>query len=762
VRNFVRIIGFSLLLPAFSSLVAQQEAPVRPATSGIIAGSADARTPAETISSATGDPSLRPPRTRPQIGVALGGGGAPALSEIGVLEWFEEHHIPVDRIAGTSMGSMVGGFYATGQTIPELKSVMTATVFGQVFSFGSSYSALNYRRREDAHDMPNGFTIGLRHGIALRNGVFSDIGLNQFLAREFIDYGDRTSFDSLPIPFRCVTTDLNDARSVVLSQGSLPNAVRASISIPGVYPSVVINGHSYVDGAVLQNLPVQAVRDMQADVVIAVSLPLGPATESALASLPGVLQRSLSVAFEGYERASRKQADVLITPDVSKFGATDYLKTEELAKVGYAAAEKQKAALLKYALSDADWQQYLAVRRSRIRGVPGNIKAVIIEAPNTAVQRAVEQDFRGVQGAPLDTAKIESLLDDVRSDGRYSADYSVDYADGDSNRPTIKVRVKDKPTGPPFLMMGSNFIAETGSITRFTLQYRLLDQDFGGYGSELRTIIAAGAMAQFSSEYYRKLVNHNIFIAPRLDFIRMPYNLYSDQIRISERINQNAGGGVDMGWSNGKTQELRTGWMSGYRYWEKVIGTDGEPEYSGGWQAVRARYVFDNEDRALVPRFGLRSVTSVGYLYKAVGSESAPQITTKFTFSVPLHKRDIFGFSADAGTMLHRRVSQPFLYTLGGPRRLSASAVDEYRGTDYFTVSPCHRATCGAWPSCRNRWGTVFILLLRMRQGRCALRMYQRSRGRMAIWACWQRRLSAPSPSARRLVMPGAESSSLR
>jgi len=685
----VGIIVISLLLPALSRpLAAQHAAPESSRTGGVIAGSSDARTPAETISGADGDPALRPPRTRPQIGVALGGGGAPAMSEIGVLEWFEEHHIPVDRIAGTSMGSMVGGFYATGQTIPELKSVMTETVFAQVFSFGSSYKSLNYRRREDANSLPNGFTIGLRHGISLRSGVFDDAGLNQFLDREFIDYGDRTSFDSLPIPFRCLTTDLEEARTVVFSQGSLPDAVRASVSIAGVFPPVEINGHRYVDGAVLQNLPVETVRNMQADVVIAVSLPLAPASKASLESLPGVLQRSISVGFEDNERASRKQADVVIMPDVSGFGATDYLKTDELAKVGYAAAEKQKAALLKYALNDADWRQYLAVRRSRIRGIPGKVVSVIVDAPASGVRHAVEARFKSVPGTTLDPSQIESLLNDVRSDGRYNADYSVEYINGDQRRPQVHVTVKDKSIGPPFLLLGSNFITETGSLTRFTMQGRILDQDFGGYGSELRTVIAGGSQTQFSSEYYRKLTRHGLFVAPKIEFARMPYNFYNDQTRISERINQNAGGSVDVGWSSGKYQELRAGWASGYRYWEKIIGIDGMPDYSGGWQSVRLRYVYDNQDRALVPHYGVRSETAVGYLYNAVASANAPQITTQLTMAFPFHKKNIFNFGADAGTMLHRNVSQPFLYTLGGPARLGASAVDEYRGTDYFVVAP--------------------------------------------------------------------------
>ncbi len=655
---------------------------------GVIAGSSSARSVADTNGDAGGDPSLRPAITRPQIGVALGGGGALALSEIGVLQWMEEHHIPADRIAGTSMGSMVGGLYASGHTIPQLKQVMTEDVFSQVFRFSSSYKSLNYRRREDARDLPNALTIGLKHGISLRNSILSDAGLNELLDREFIRYGDKINFDALPIPFRCVTTDLNAGKTVVFSQGSLPDAVRASVSIPGVYQPVEINGHRYVDGAVLQNLPVTTVKSMQTDVVIAVSLPLGQPPKGQLDSLLGVLQRSFSVAVEGNERLARPLADVLIMPDVSKFTAGDYLKSDELAQVGYAAAEKQKAALMKYALDDAAWQQYVATRASRMHGVPGNVEAVTVEAPNASVKRVVEEYFRSVQGAPLDTRKIEAILDRIRSDGRYEADYSLEYPEDDISRPHVRVMVTDQSTGPPFLLLGGSVLAETGSIARASLKARILDQDLGGYGSELRTVMEAGAQTEFTSEYYRRLTSDGFFVAPRLTFTRKPYNIYVNQVKISERINQNAGGGFDAGWSDGRFTELRAGWAGGYRRWQETTGTDGMPSYGGGWQSARMQLVYDNQDSGLVPQYGMRSVTSVGYLFNAVGSENAPQITTQFSFAHRVTKKNVFSFGADAGTMLNRNVSQPFLFTLGGPLRLAASAVDEYRGTDYFVVTP--------------------------------------------------------------------------
>jgi NTE family protein len=645
-------------------------------------------------------PAAAPPGPvgRRRIGLALGGGGALAMSEIGVLEWLEEHHIPGDMVAGTSMGGLVGALYATGKPVSELKTVMNSEVFNTVFRIETAYKNRDYRRREDSRELPNALTVGLKHRISFRNSVLTDQGLNSFLAKEFLNYDDRTDFNKLPIPFRCLSTDLNEARAVTFARGSISDAVRATVSIPGYYRPFELGGHEFVDGAILENLPTRTVRDMKADVVLAVSLPLAPVGKNDLDSILGVLERSFAVGIEANERASRRLADVVVMPDVKGFGGNDYLKTEQLAARGYAAAEAMKAKLLPYAVSDAEWAEYVAGRQGRVRGPAGTVLQVWVKAPNEEVTHLVEEMFAPLVGKPVSTDAVEARLADVRSDGRYDADYTIEYETGDTHRPVIQVTVADKTTGPPFLLAGGNLAASTGGgITRATVEGILLDQDLGGFGSELRTHIEAGSLTEVDSEYFRRLPDvagvhlrtamGGLFVAPHVGLLDEPMPIYQGEVMIAERQLERMGGGVDFGWSDGRTSELRAGWEEDSIGWHQRIGEDSLPSVSGSEQVGRVRYVFDTQDRALVPRYGQHVVAEAGYMYDAAGSVDAPRFMTQFTLAHEIGK-EILVFSTDAGTMLNRNVGQPYRFTLGGPLHLSASATDQYRGTDYFLVQP--------------------------------------------------------------------------
>ncbi len=738
-------------------------------------------------------PAPPPARTfsRPRIGLALGGGGALGLSEVGVLQWFEENHIPVDVVAGTSMGCMMAALYSSGRSPEQLKNVMNDRVFTSVFSFSNAYSSRSFRRREDSRDLPNAITVGLRHGVSFRNSVLTDQGLNAFLDREFLRYDDQTDFNTLPIPLRCVSTDLNEAIPVTFSRGSIPDAVRASVALPGIFQPFELNGHEYVDGGVLENLPTPEAHALGADVVLAVSLPLLPVGQGDLSSILGVLQRSFSVGIEGAEREQRKLADVVIIPDLTGFSATDYLKTIPLAERGYAAAEAHRADLLKYALSDADWSAYLGHRASLMHGPAGPVLRVRVTSPDRSATLSVQRLFAPLVNQPVDTAKIEALLDQVRSDGAFEADYTIGYetpqqfaaeaaghaaVPGDavpipvqtaappqpgeaqiprqgpgapnpkpgtaatsnqpgtpgeadspnatglaatkpvtqqsladvSARPIILVTVARKKTGPPFLLVGANLEAQTTAFTRATIEGILLDQDLGGYGSELRSHIKLGYVTEFSSEYFRPLnptasTEHTLFVAPHGDFLRKPFPIFNGLTNLANRQLQSVSGGGDIGWTNERNQELRAGYVAEHLSWTTTIGSDARPDLYGNAQRARLRYDYDTQDRALVPEFGLHITGEAGYLFSPLNPENAPQLSGNASYAhrFSLHKavtpeekarrergHEVFFLSGSAGTMFNRNVAEPFRYTLGGPLRLSASAIDQYRGTNYFLLEP--------------------------------------------------------------------------
>lgn len=644
-----------------------------------------------------------PPPPRPQnrrsIGVVFGGGGALGLSEIGVLQWMDEHHIPVDMAAGTSMGCMVAALYSTGHSVDQLKTVMNESVYNSVFAFHSTFRSRSFRRRQESRDLPNAITVGLRHGISLRNSLLTDTGLNAFLDREFVAYGEQTQFNDLPIPLRCIATNLKTAEIVTFARGSLPDAIRASISLPSVYQPVTVNGHEYVDGGVLDNLPTDTMREMKPDTIIAISLPLNPTTDAALGSLVGVLQRSFSVAIEGAEREQRKLADVVIMPDLHGFNTGDYLKGEQLAERGYQAAERDRAQLLPFALSDEAWQQYIEERRAKRRGRPGTILRVRVIAPTDSVTRAVERKFQPLVNQPTNPRKMDALLDEIRSDGRYNADYTVIYdpppgtpaGNAESSRPSILVTVADKRAGPPFLLAGGNIQAQAGGVTRATFESIFLYQDLGGYGSEMRGRVRLGFLTDLHAEYSRRLRSIGstgaIFVAPEGGLFREPFYIYVKQHRVSERELQRAGGGVDLGWSGTRVQELRVGWEENDVRWTTITGTDGLPDLRGSAQRAHLSYMYDTQDRDLVPHFGFRTATDLGYIYNAPGSPNAPHFQSTFSITHAIGKYTLAS-RFEGGTTFNRDVAQPFRFTLGGPLRLSAAAIDEFRGTDYFLVAP--------------------------------------------------------------------------
>ena len=255
------------------------------------------------------------------------------MAHIGVLQWLEEHHIPVDRLAGTSMGALVGALYATGHTPAEMRALAESTAFNNVFTLQTPYVDSSFRRRQDRRQIPSIATLGLKRKPILPNALLADRGVNEFLTTNMLAYNRRElDFNRMPIPFRCVCHRPQHSSAGHLCRGPLPQAVRASISIPGVFsPVQAADGHYLVDGGILDNLPTDVLKhDLHAETVIAMHLEEAALATPDTSSIIGVLNRAFDAGTESNVNRSLRIADIVINIPIGNFSATDYPQKMQL------------------------------------------------------------------------------------------------------------------------------------------------------------------------------------------------------------------------------------------------------------------------------------------------------------------------------------------------------------------------------------------------------------------------------------------------
>ena len=632
------------------------------------------------------------PSGRPAVGLALEGGGALGLAHVGVLEWLEEHHVPVDRLTGTSMGSLVGALYATGRTPAELRTLALSNSISSVFAIQTPYADASFRRRQDRREIPQSIRLGLKNRLGLRNALLTDRGVNEFLDRERFAYNaENLDYDQLPIPFRCVATDLNTLHPVNFAAGPLAQAVRASISIPGVFSPVVgADGHYLVDGGIVDNLPTDVLRhELHADAVIAVHLEESPLSVADTSSIVGVLDRAFSAGILRNVEQAEALADVVITVPVGSFSGADYGKAAQLMDAGYKAAELNRTALLRFALDGPAWEEYLAARRAREQAPPGKVREVRVEGGEPGAAREVMRNMRPAQNQPASSSTILAGLKDVQANGEYAATYAT-FAEATPSGSAsttdtgILVRLRKDPDGPPFLYVGPEVAAATSNITRGELALRLVDQNLGGFGSEFRAGARIGYMTDLTAEYYRLLNPRGYFLQPEARVVREPVYIWANQKRIAERFQQNLEAGLEAGRTFSNSLQISALWCAEDTRWSLRSGNDGSPYLNGTAQTGLLHINFDKSDSGTLSPNGFRLSAAAGAFYHAAGSDNAPVAHLSFAMTRPWSERNFFGIGTEINSYLRARVADPYRFTLGGPMRLSASSFDEYRGTDTY------------------------------------------------------------------------------
>ena len=446
-------------------------------------------------------PKIQPGTSRPKIGVALEGGGALGLAHIGVLQWFEDQHIPIDYLAGTSMGGLVGGLYATGKSPRELQELVNQQKWDIIIGGETPYEDLSYRRKEDLRAIQNSIKLGLKRGLSTPSGLNSGSEITLLIDRETLAYPSLDTFDSLPIAFRCVATDLISGKEVVFSSGSLQQALRATMSIPGVFSPVRDGDKIYVDGALVGNLPTNVVRKMGADIVIAIHLEVAPADPKEIQGLFSVLGRSVDVVVLENELRGMQGADIVVTVDLRKYNSFQYDQATEIIKEGTQAAEGKKPVLSRFSVSDTQWDAYVAAKNARVRTEVPTPQFVKVEGTGAQGARQIEKFLQRLVGHPIDDGEINQLLTRLTGIGKFS---SVDYRITSQNNQTgLMVTVHEYSYAPPFLQLGFGIDGSESDDVTFTQLARITLMDVWGYRSEWRTDLQFGNTYGVETELYR-------------------------------------------------------------------------------------------------------------------------------------------------------------------------------------------------------------------------------------------------------------------
>src|ERR1700761_5782270 len=426
----------------------------------------------------------------PRIGLVLEGGGALGLAHIGVIQWLEEHRIPVSYIAGTSMGGLIGGIYSTGRSPSEIRALVESIDWDEVLRGQTPFRDLSFRRKQDAHDVPGSLEFGLRKGLQFPAGFNTGQQVDLILDQIALPYSELTSFNDLPIPFACVATDLVSRKPHVFRSGPLTLALRSTMSLPGIFTPVRSDDHIYADGGLLNNLPIDVAKEMGADVVIGIHLQTAPLSPTASLSSFGVLGQSISVMIAANELRSMERADLLVSVPLQKYTSLDYNQADKIIKAGYDAAASKAAVLKAFSVDEATWQQYLANRATRKKTVPvPEFVEVVGAKPQLA--HGVEKSFSNVVGTPVDTKKLDQDIMTAAGTGRFlSLTYSMVER---NNQQGLQIQTEHRPFTPPTIRPLIFIDGSQYNNVLFTIGARITFLDFASYRSELRTDVVVGS-----------------------------------------------------------------------------------------------------------------------------------------------------------------------------------------------------------------------------------------------------------------------------
>ena len=568
------------------------------------------------------------PAKRPKVCLALSGGGARGAAHIGVLKVLEQYRVPIDCIAGTSMGSLVGAAYATGMTIQEMDEITSAISSELLFKENPPREELSMQRKADDYSLLFGPEIGLvGKSFKFPKGVVTGVQLETVL-RKLSKVKGFHRFDDLAIPFRAVATDLVTGKAVVFKEGELANVMRASMSVPGAIAPAEFGGMILVDGMLTENLPVQVARSLGADIVIAVNVGTPLLTRDQLGGIFGVAGQMVSILTEQNVQASialLKPTDLLISPELGNYTTADFDALAKIAALGEPAAEKVAGRLKELSLPPAAYaalRQRQTVAQSPDLRIVDEIRVVDLKRVNP---ETVIADMETVAGKPINQEVLDRDMRRIYGTGDFE---HVNYTLIDEpGRRVLAVDAVEKSWGPDYVRFGIGLSSDFSSQSSFfNLAASYRKTWINSLGASWRNMVQFGFNNMVASEFYQPLnAEGEYFVAPTISYLTRPVYLYQGKNNVASYNFSSAQLGLALGANFKRYGELRIGLIGGSLKPQLETGSvflaPDEDRIRQG--AINATLLLDRLDNVHFPRSGWRFGANVYSSNTGLGADQS-------------------------------------------------------------------------------------------------------------------------------------------
>jgi NTE family protein len=621
---------------------------------------------------------------KPRLVLVLSGGGARGAAHIGVLKVLEENHIVPDMVVGTSMGSIVGGLYAAGWSPDEIEALLKSVDWNQVFSDGVVRADKSYRRKQD--DRPQMIASKIRFKGAkpyIPPGVLGGQSLELLLRSLEIQSTSQSDFDRLPIPYRAVAMDIGTGEAVVIGDGSLATAMRASMSIPGAFPPVDYEGKKLVDGGAAANLPVGIAQSLGATHVIAVDISSPLTTEGeAFTDFLKVfshLNSILTVANRVQDTARLRDGDVLIRPELGDITFLAFDRASEAVAIGESAARAKVEALRAFAADDTTWRAFESRHHTRPEA-----ETVIDRVRVENTSRIADEVIRQALTLPVGQKANDELLRPA-----LLKLYNLDYFG------VIRTRLETLPDGtrelvidtppPPYgrsrLQFGLSFAGDMRGDSQYAVSVRHQLLAANRLGGEWENVLQFGNTGVVQSSFYQPLdYGMKWFVQPLVGYRRDRQNLWVDGTAIAQYRTSRAEGRLDAGRVLGAWGELRAGVYFADARFENQIGLSGFPDLNEHRGAAEVNFRVDTEAARVFPRDGETLLLRYTKSAESLGSDEAfEQVYARGAYALSFGENTVRP-QLEYGENLREVHSVFSLFPLGGLMHMSGLATNELLG----------------------------------------------------------------------------------